>query len=242
VRSGWAADAPAAAHVFVDELGDELTIEGDDGHHLGRSLRLRLGETVTAADGHGHWRPYTVTTRERGRVGLLGSGEAMLEPCMTPALDVAFAITKGSKPEVVVQKLTELGVDRVTVVTAARSIPQWDAAREQTALARLRRVALEAAVQCRRSRLPSVDGPHRPDHLATHPGLVVADPAGGSSDLLERPKSGWLLLVGPEGGFSREELEALPGPRLRLGPHVLRAETAAIAGAAVLTAQRVPDA
>jgi 16S rRNA (uracil1498-N3)-methyltransferase len=83
--------------------------------------------------------------------------------------------------------------------------------------------------------------------LRGRPGIVVADPAGVDVSLLPAPPGGvWLLVVGPEGGLDPDDLDALEFPgssaRLRLGPHVLRAETAAIAGAAVLTTRRAAPA
>src|SRR4051812_45237865 len=118
----WPADIPASAHLFVDPsageaLAETLDIGGEDGHHLIRVLRLRVGETVTVADGAGGWRPYALgAIAPGGAVRLDATGEPGVEPVMTPRLAVAFALTKGDKPELVVQKLTELGVDRILPV------------------------------------------------------------------------------------------------------------------------------
>jgi 16S rRNA (uracil1498-N3)-methyltransferase len=159
---------------------------------------------------------------------------------LSPGLEVAFALTKGAKPETVVQQLTELGVDRIRPVRAQRSVVRWDASRAEAAVVRLRRVAREAAMQCRRARLPVVDAPAALAAVAGHPGLVLADPAGDAPATFPPPEGGnWLVVVGPEGGLEPAEIEQL-GPRRRVavGPHVLRAETAAVAVAAALTIQR----
>jgi 16S rRNA (uracil1498-N3)-methyltransferase len=220
-------------------LDDDVTIDGAQGRHLARSLRLRSGEVVTAADGRGRWRQYTVASTEREHVVLHAAGAHVTEPELEPRLAVAFAITKAAKPDLVVQKLTELGVDRIVLLRAARSVRRWDADREVAAIDRLERIAFEAASQCRRSRLPSFTGFESPTDLASHRGLMVADPSGvRSHDFVPPDAEEWLLAVGPEGGFEPAELAALPGPRLALGPYVLRAETAAIAGVAVLTSRR----
>ena len=88
---------------------------------------------------------------------------------------MACALTKGQKPELAVQKLTELGVDRVLLLRAARSVVQWDDDTKLAAVfARLERVAREAAMQSRRARIPVVEGPVEPAELAMFPGLVVA--------------------------------------------------------------------
>ena len=165
---------------------------------------------------------------------------ARVEPEWSPGLEVAFALTKGTKPETVVQQLTELGVDRIRPVRARRSVVRWDAVRAEAAVARLRRVAREAAMQCRRARVPVVDAPVDLSALAGRPGLVVGDPEGGSPTAVPAPAGGgWLLVVGPEGGLEADEIEQLgPLERVAVGPHVLRAETAAVAVAAALTVRR----
>jgi 16S rRNA (uracil1498-N3)-methyltransferase len=245
----FAARYPATAHVFVGVLDDDVTIDDDAGHHLSRVRRLRGGEVVTAADGDGRWRPYTAVRVRPGAVDLHARGTSVVEPQLDPRLVAAFALTKGTKPDLVVQKLTELGVDGVTLLSTQRSVPRWDETREDAAVARLRRVAREAAAQCRRARLPEIDGVRPVTELRGRPGLVVADPAGEEPALLPAPSGGeWVLVVGPEGGFDPDEVDALRSAasgaeapaRLRLGPHLLRAETAAIAGAAVLTTRRAP--
>jgi 16S rRNA (uracil1498-N3)-methyltransferase len=237
----FAARYPAAAHIFVAALDDDVTVDDDAGHHLSRVRRLRGGEVITVADGQGCWRPYAVARVRPGAVELHAQGTPMVEPQLEPRLVVAFALTKGSKPELAVQKLTELGVDGITLLTTRRSVPRWGETRAEAALERLRRIAHEAAAQCRRARLPELDGVQPVMALRGRPGLVVADPAGAELARLGVPPSGeWVLVVGPEGGFDPDEMAALGSPaRLRLGPHVLRAETATVAGAAVLGARRV---
>jgi 16S rRNA (uracil1498-N3)-methyltransferase len=238
----FASSYPATAHTFASDLDDDITVAGAPGHHLSRVRRLREGEVVTVADGDGTWRPYTIVDVRPGAVDLRARGEPAIEPQLEPRLAVAFALTKGTKPDLAVQKLTELGVDRITPLQSRRSVPRWGGERAGTAVSRLRRVAIEAAAQSRRSRLPEVEAAQPPSALHGHPGLVVADAAGEDLAHIPAPPNGeWVVVVGPEGGFDPEELEALDAPvRLRLGSHVLRAETAAIAAAAVLTTRRVP--
>ncbi len=239
-HGGWAADVQATAHVLVPELVPALEIAGDDGHHLERVRRVRVGERVTAADGVGHWRLYEVGAAAHAKISLVSVGEVIREPVLDPPLAVAFALTKREKPEVVVQKLTELGVDRILPVLTARSVVQWDDRKSDAALARWNRVVREAAMQCRRARLPVLEPVAPFASLAGTPGLVLADRGPGVPPV--PGAEGWTVLVGPEGGFAADELDALAaaGPLglLSVGPHVLRAETAAIAAAAVLAARR----
>jgi 16S rRNA (uracil1498-N3)-methyltransferase len=215
------------AHVFVADL-DDPKLDDVDRHHLERVLRLRAGEEVTASDGRGGWRRCMF---EAGGA-LRPNGEVEQRPRPAPLITIAFALTKGDKPELTVQKLTELGVDRIVPFVAARSVVRWDVDRAARQVERLRRVAREAAMQCRRAHLPEVADVADFATVAQLPGAVLAD-AGGRPPALATP----VVLVGPEGGWSDEERAAGPAP-VGLGDHVLRAETAAITAAALWTALR----
>ena len=127
-----------------------------DRHHLAKVLRLRDGEVVTAADvgGSGRWRVCRFAAGG-GRAGARGRGDR--RAASAPAVAVAFAPTKGDRPEWAVQKLTELGVDRIVPLVAGRSVVRWTGDRAVSAVERLRRVAREAAMQSRRARLPVVE-------------------------------------------------------------------------------------
>src|SRR5262249_43230932 len=153
-------------------------------------------------------------------------------PAEEPAVCVAFALMKGDKPELVVQKLTELGVDRIVPFRAERSVVVWDDARAAKAVSRLRQVARAAAMQSHRPMLPGVAGGAALADLAGEPGVGVAD---RGAPLLGPGCT--TVVVGPEGGWSDAE-RALRLPRVGLARHVLRAETAAITAGVLLTAQR----
>jgi 16S rRNA (uracil1498-N3)-methyltransferase len=215
------------AHAFVaDPAAPELAPE--DRHHLERVLRLRRGEEVTVSDGAGRWR----ACRLGGGGALEPVGEVVVVPRPVPALTVAVALTKGVRPELAVQKLTELGIDRVVPFVADRSVVRWDAERASRSVARLRRVAREAGVQARLAHLPEVAEVADFATVASLPGAARCD-RGGPGPTLATPA----LLVGPEGGWSEAE-RAVDLPTVGLGPAVLRAETAAIAACALLAALR----
>lgn len=217
--------AGAAAHVYVDDL-EHPVLSPDDRHHLGRVLRLRRGEPVTVGNGRGGWR--------RARFGdeLAVDGPVEHEPAPEPLLAVAFAVLKGERPELVVQKLTEIGVDRIVPFQAERCVARWVGERADRHVDRLRRVAREAAMQCRRSWIPEVEPVSTFAVVADRPGAALASP-GGTTASLQHP----LVLIGPEGGWSPGELDR-GLPLVDLGPHVLRAETAALAAAVLLVAAR----
>jgi 16S rRNA (uracil1498-N3)-methyltransferase len=241
--NGWPADVAASAHLFVPtaaDLADAMQVDGEDGHHLARVLRLRAGETVTVADGSGAWRPYRITSTAGAAVSLEASGPGRREPVLTPRLAVAFALTKGDKPDLVVQKLTELGVDRILPVLGERSVSRPARDRAGVAAERWRRIARESARQCRRAVLPVVEDLAPLAALAGHPGLVLAERGGVPASALGSPPADEILaVVGPEGGLADAEVDALkPWARLDLGPYILRAETAALAAAALLVTLR----
>jgi 16S rRNA (uracil1498-N3)-methyltransferase len=209
--------------VFVDDLEAPVLTEGDR-HHLERVLRIKRDEEIVAADGIGGHRPC--------RLGVGGGldplGPIARDPSPSPALTVCFAVPKGERPELVVQKLTELGVDRIVPFTSSRSVVRWDDARAARNVERLRRVAREAAMQCHRTWLPSVDELRTFEQVAELPGAALAD-VGGRPPSLSHP----VVLIGPEGGWTSEEAgRGLPA--IALGQHILRAETAAIAAATAL--------
>jgi 16S rRNA (uracil1498-N3)-methyltransferase len=225
--SGQVTPVTARAQVFVADL-DAPVLDSRDHHHLVRVLRLALGSDVTAGDGAGVWRPCRLTD---GPV-LEIAGPSVGEPRPEPPITVAFALVKGERPELAVQKLTELGVDRIAPFVAGRSVVRWEPARADRQVERWRAIARQAAMQCRRTWLPEVAPVATFDSVAALPGAVLAD-AAGAPPSLDRP----VVLVGPEGGWTPEErVSGLP--TVRLGAHVLRAETAAITAGAVLTALR----
>jgi len=220
-----APDGSHGPHMLVDSV-DAPTLSADDRHHLTRVLRVRDGDPLTVGDGAGRWRPCRLGAEPE-------PVERVYEvPEPSPAIGVAFALIKGGRPELVVQKLTELGVDRIVPFTAGRSVVRWDTEKATKNADRLRRVAREAVMQCRRAWLPTIDEVTSFEMVAAGDGVSMADRTGGAVDL-----SAPLVMVGPEGGWTEDEL-ATDLPRVRLAEPVLRAETAAIAAGVLLSARR----
>ena len=160
-------------------------------------------------------------------------GEVERVPRAVPEVTVAFAVVKGERPEWAVQKLTEIGVDRIVPLLTARSVVRWPAGESAKQLARLRRVAREAAVQSRRVWLPAIEPVSRFEAMAGQAGVCVAHPGGGPPSL-DRP----VVLIGPEGGWDDREVAAAGRALVGLGPSVLRTETAAVVAGALLCALR----
>ena len=215
----------AGAHAFVADL-DHPELDDHDRHHLERVLRLRPGEDVTVSDGAGRWR----LCRYADPLKPVGAIVGHERP--SPPVTVAVALTKGERLDWAVQKLTELGVDLIVPFSAGRSVVRWEGHRAGHHVERLRSIARQAAMQSRRTWLPAVDDLRSFAEVAAAPGAVLAEPGGGP------PSLDWpVVLVGPEGGWSEGEA-ATALPRVGLGPSVLRAETAAVAAAALLCGLR----
>lgn len=211
--------------VFVADL-EQPRLDPNDRHHLERALRVKSGAPVTVCDGAGSWRA--------ARFGpeIEPDGEVVREVRPTPRLLIGFAPVKGDRSDLVVQKLTELGIDVIVPLLAERSVVRWDEARSAKNLERHNRIAREAAMQSRNPWLPVIEPLTAvAEFLGAESGTALADPGGGPLTVGRHS-----LAIGPEGGFSPAELEhsasvALPG-------RILRTETAAMAAAVLLVAGR----
>jgi 16S rRNA (uracil1498-N3)-methyltransferase len=217
----------ARALAFVDDL-DRPRLSPADHHHLSRVLRLSPGDDVVIGDGAGRWRPGRLTAGS----DVAPAGEVVADARPDPAITVAFALVKGERPELAVQKLTELGVDRIVPFTAERSVVRWDDAKAARQGVRLAEIARGAAMQCRRTWLPQVDALSTFPALASLPGAALAD-GDGVPPSLRHPT----VLVGPEGGWGPTE-RAFGLPHVVIATHMVRSETAAITVGALLVALR----
>lgn len=195
-----------------------------DQHHLERVLRLKPGEVVCAADGRGSYRMCSFVSE--GRLDPIS--EVVFVPFTKVVMTVAFVPVKGGKPEWVVQKLAEMGMNRIKLTQSERSVVRWDADRVDKNLARLRKTAEQACRQSRRLWIPEVTS-CRFEDLA---GAALADMDGRRPSPDDRE-----LVIGPEGGWSASELQGRDCVNLSDG--VLRAETAAVMAAGTLSALRL---
>lgn len=218
--------ATPGPHVLVEDLAT-LEVDDADWHHLRRVLRVRTGDALSASDGNGRWRTAVATD-----AGLEPTGEVVVVE--KPArVSIGFALVKGSKPDLIVQKLTELGVSEIVPFLAARSVVRWDESKQANAHERLERIARAATMQSKGSWLPTVfPVVGFAEVIDDHVGVVRADIGAPwlGGDGPERRR----VLVGPEGGWSDEERRMLPAA-VGLHANVLRAETAAIAVGVLLT-------
>jgi 16S rRNA (uracil1498-N3)-methyltransferase len=223
---------------LVDELpaGEHAVLDGPEGRHAAAVRRLRAGEELQLADGRGGLLRAVVAAAGREHLELRVLERVELEP-PAPRVLLAQALVKGDRGELAVELATEAGIDAVLPWRAARCVARWeDGPRGAKALARWRTTAREAAKQARRPWLPEVTEPVSTGALAQRAAaaaatLVLHESAAVGIAAAELPVAGDLLLVvGPEGGITDEELAALAAAGaqpVRLGPEVLRASTAA---------------
>jgi 16S rRNA (uracil1498-N3)-methyltransferase len=226
--------------------GDRVTFDREESRHMSRVLRLAPGDLVIAGDGRG--RDYTVRIESVGDAAtgtVLGAAETGRESPL--ALTLVQGVPKGDRMEAIVRAVTELGVIRVVPAVAERTVIRLEPGRWRERARRWQRIAREAAKQSGRAVTPVVEIP-RPlaeclDEAAelrlclweaeTAPLSRVLDATAG------RPATA-AVLVGPEGGLARPEVEAAAArgwQPVRLGPRILRTETAGPAIAAILQAR-----
>ncbi|WP_333736328.1 16S rRNA (uracil(1498)-N(3))-methyltransferase [Streptomyces sp. IBSBF 2806] len=238
------------APVFVvDELPDSrsaFVLDGPEGRHAVSVRRLHAGEEVVLTDGAGRWaQGEVVTTEGRDRL-VLSLGEVTEEPAESPRITVVQALPKGDRGELAVETMTETGVDAIVPWAASRCITQWKGERGLKALAKWRATAREAGKQSRRVRFPEVAEASTTKQVAAlvaradFAAVLHEDRAYPSEPLAtaELPSAGEIvLIVGPEGGVSPEELalfEEAGAKAHRLGRSVLRTSTAGTAATALL--------
>jgi 16S rRNA (uracil1498-N3)-methyltransferase len=211
----------------VEAVGDRFPLPASIEHQVRRVLRLRDGDALVVLTGDGHEAlchlegPDCVVEARRP-----SEGEALHR------LTVVQAVLKGDGLETVVRQGTEIGVAAFRLVVTDRSVARDLSPRR---LERLRAIAREAAEQAERGRVPPVDGP---EPLASElaAGAVLLAERNGAARLAELPAPA-SLVIGPEGGFTPDELTMAAGAGVRLaglGPRILRAETVAAAAAAVV--------
>jgi 16S rRNA (uracil1498-N3)-methyltransferase len=208
--------------------------------HLARVLRATAGDQVTLFDGRGGEYAASVTSIRAGEVRLRVGAHDPVERESGVAITLAQGVSRGERMDWVIQKATELGVTAIVPVLTERSVVRLDARQSETRRAHWRAVAIAACEQCGRNRVPTIAAPTSlATWLASPPqGTRVMLGLDGAASLSSAPHTSALtLLIGPEGGLSPDE-RALAGragfASYRLGPRVLRTETAAIAALSVL--------
>jgi 16S rRNA (uracil1498-N3)-methyltransferase len=239
--------------VYVDaplSCGRRVTLAGSAAAHITRVLRLGAGESLTAFNGQGGEFAARIEQVHGSQVTLAVGEHLDIERESPLAITLAQGVSRGERMDLVVQKATELGVAQITPLLTTRSVVRLDEAQSQKKAQHWRAIAVAACEQCGRNRIPHIPAPaqlrsalHRLRETPPAPGstrLLLSPLAQSGLQDLAGPFSAISVLIGPEGGLSDEEQAAAIEAGftgVRLGPRVLRTETAAIAALALLQRQ-----
>ncbi len=225
--------------------GSEITLPAQAAEHLTRVLRLEAGAPLTVFNGRGGEYSAVLATRKGKTVtARLGNHDAIDRES---PLDITLlqGVARGERMDLIVQKATELGVTRIVPVLAERTVVKVDAKQRERKLVHWQSVAISACEQCGRNRVPEVGAPvGLGDAMAALPAgglrcLLAADGEDSLATAARGANAAVVLLIGPEGGLAENErrLAGVHGFRAhRLGPRILRTETAGLAALAVLQA------
>ena len=226
--------------------GEWFTLTGGEGFHAATVQRLEVGESVMLADGLGRFAHGTVVevpAKDQLVVSIVAITEA---PQPTPRLIVVQAIPKGDRAELAVEMLTEVGVDVIVPWAASRCVAQWKGDKIEKGVEKWKATARESAKQARRPRTPQMRALASTDDVVrlirnTKPAWVLHEDGDARLSGMSVPLSGdVVLVVGPEGGVSPQELDAFiaaGAESVRLGPSVLRTSTAGAVAAGIVLAR-----
>ena len=235
--------------LYVDlqlAAGARITLPEAARHHVTRVLRLGAGDALTVFDGRGGEYDAAIERTPRGAVVVDVGAKLAVDRESALIVELGQGICKSDRMDLVIQKATELGVRTIRPVLCERTVVKLDPARAERRMAHWRAIAVHAAQQSGRTRIPEVTGVEDLDawfaRPGAGPGLVLSPRAQASVSDLAPPAPGKVvrLLVGPEGGLAPWEVErarAAGFTGLRLGPRVLRTETAALVALGVLQAR-----
>jgi 16S rRNA (uracil1498-N3)-methyltransferase len=241
--------------LFLDELaaplptvGSQLLLAGDEGRHAAVVRRIRRGEMIMIGDGRGRGVHGVVV--ETGPSGLIVEVAGHLAAPEEPRRMVAAqALAKGDRSELAVEMMTEMGISEIIPWQASRSIVRWSEERAVRSLARWRSIVREAAKQSRRLNVPQVSEPVTTRQLAQRVAnadlaLLLHGEAAESIAEIDLPAAGTvLIIIGPEGGISGDELSELTRAGARpvaISDGVLRTSTAGVVALAAVKLRREP--
>ena len=221
--------------------GERVRLQGSAASHITRVLRLRVGAALIVFDGNGGEYQGSIDKAHGGEVLVAVGARAETERESPLALTLAQGISRGERMDLVVQKATELGVTHLVPLLTERSVVRLTAQQSDRKVNHWRAIAIAACEQCGRNRVPGIAAPqgYREFLRSVPAGMRVLLSPGGGVTLkdLARPDGAVTVLIGPEGGLTDEEEQAAVAAgftAVRLGPRVLRTETAAIAALALL--------
>ena len=222
--------------------GTEVVLPEAASEHVRRVLRLRVGDEILVFDGQGMEFGAGIASVAGGTVRVRLAGQVTAMPESSLAVTLVQGVSRGERMDLTLQKATELGVRAIVPVLTSRSVVRLDARQAAAKLRHWQAVVISACEQCGRSRLPELHAAQSwPGYLTRHATAatrLLLDPeADAELASLVDPGTSVDLLVGPEGGLDETERAAAGAAgfrAVRIGPRVLRTETAGIAALAVL--------
>ena len=235
---------PLADRFFIDSPfeGSEIELSGDQAHHVANVMRAKLGDALTLFDASGNEHQTEITAKSKKSVTVKKVSSSRPERKLQRSITIVAALPKGDRQKFLIEKLVELGVQRLIPLNTARSVAQVN----EKVLGRLKKQIVEATKQCRRSYLmevlpavsiaeaivmPAKDA--SASFFVAHP-YTEANLASVKDRLAESESICWL--IGPEGGFSDEEFNAMTDADwspVSFGKIIQRVETAAMTVAAL---------
>ncbi|PWC08146.1 16S rRNA (uracil(1498)-N(3))-methyltransferase [Mycetocola zhujimingii] len=238
------------ANLYLNEAlsetraGELIELSGPEAKHVTTVSRAKVGDDLLVGNGRGLRAWGVIETIEAGRVEVRVSS-VREDSAATPGLVLVQALAKGDRDELAIQAATELGVSRIIPWAAARSVSRWEGQKKEKGRARWETIVREASKQSIRSFVPPVDeivSTAALAALAAEHRVLLLEPS--ATDKLsdfdpasDGPRGDIVLVVGPEGGISKEELATLTAASaraVRLGETVLRTSSAGPAALAVL--------
>lgn len=225
--------------------GREMRLPDQAGEHVARVLRLERGAPLILFNGDGYEFDASLASLAKHAVTAEIGHKRIVDRESVLPLTLVQAIARGEKMDWILQKATELGVARIVPVVTDRTEVKLDAERAERRMAHWRGVLAGACEQCGRNRLPDLEPPQALDRwlamLGDDPAVRLALLPEGDVTLRQFPQmdNGAILAVGPEGGFTANDVALLAQAGfhgLRLGPRILRTETAGLAALAALQA------
>jgi len=226
------------------ESGQTLLLTDEASHHLQHVLRLKPGDTLTVFNGQGGEYTAHVTAIQKRSVEIQLDEFQDLD-CESPlSIQLIQCIARGDRMDTVIQKAVELGVSQVTPVMSEHCQVKLNAIRATQKHAHWQAVSVHACQQSGRNRLPMIDEPVQLNTALNNlnEGLRICLDPTATQTLSELPNSAdkITLIIGPEGGFSNKEITLLAEHhfvKVKLGPRILRTETAAIVATSLIQAR-----
>ena len=238
--------------IFLKKITDEVTISGSDANHLARSLRAKRGDKITAVDGTGNCAILELINFDKETIKAKRIGE-LQKIVVEKKIVLADCLPKQNRFDNIIEKATELGVEKIIPLISERTIARPGGNRAQNKIERWQRIAKEAAEQCARDTIPEIENVRELDDWLKEITPLDEETLFLFCWELEQETTvrevlslnvdkNIIVLIGPEGGFSEREvskIKAAGGVSVTLGKRILKTDTAAVSVLAMINYERM---